>query len=218
MARPARSATIVVAGAVLLSGSLIAPAGADDEIVIRPETVIYGKPGSVHNVSSEQVPVDPVGKPCDLRIKTQNNSSIHPGTTAIVTTGSSRTVVPGIEESSNALLLSTTRVELGHDIVIEVQLGRDGGTSLGFTAGFECSPESLMPPPVLPAKQLAPPISEPPTTAPVTTATTAPATTAPTAPPTSTRTPSALPALQTRTDLPQTPPAKSAVRTPNFTG
>lgn len=202
LARPVRSATVIAAGIALLSCTLVGPAWADEEIVIRPTTVIYGDPGSVHNVGRQQVAADLVGKPCDLRVKTQNNSSIHPGTVAIVTTGSSRTVVPGIEDSSEAAVLTTTRVELGRDIVIDVQLGKDGSTSLGFTAGFECSPDSLLPP-VLPARQLAPPITEATTT---------------TAPPTSTPPPSVLPAQQTRPDLPQAAPAKASVRTPTFTG
>ena len=48
------------------------------------------------------------------------------------------------------------RVTLGESIEVELTLGDDGISSLGFTVGFECTPEDLLPT-VDPAQQEAPP-------------------------------------------------------------
>lgn len=160
LARPLRSPTVVattpalaLALSVAVSGALAAPAGAEgEEIIIRPTTVIYDNPGSVHTVADMPVPASLLGKPCDLRVVTQNQSSIHPGTDVSVTTGGATSVIRGVEDTPDARVVDTHRVTLGSEILIEVTIGSDGSTSLGFTASFECTPEQLLPT-VAPAQQ-----------------------------------------------------------------
>lgn len=160
LARPLRSPTVVatapalaVAFTVVLSGALAVPAGAEgEEIIIRPTTVIYDDPGSVHTVADMPVPASLLGKPCDLRVITQNQSSIHPGTDVSVTTGGATSVIRGVEDTADARVVDTHRVTLGSNILVQVTIGPDGSTSLGFTASFECTPEQLLPT-VAPAQQ-----------------------------------------------------------------
>lgn len=157
LARPLRSPTVVVTApalAVALTMALTtAPAGAEgEEIIVRPTMVIYDSPGSVHTVADMPVPASLQGKPCDLRVVTQNQSSIHPGTDVTVTTGGATSVIRGVEDSADARVVDTHRVTLGSDILIEVTIGPDGSTSLGFTVSFECTPEQLLPT-VAPAQQ-----------------------------------------------------------------
>ncbi len=160
LARPLRSPTVVAtapalaaAFTVVLSGALAVPAGAEgEEIIIRPTTVIYDNPGTVHTVADMPVPASLLGKPCDLRVITQNQSSIHPGTDVSVTTGGATSVIRGVEDTADARVVDTHRVTLGSAILIEVTIGPDGSTSLGFTASFECTPEQLLPT-VAPAQQ-----------------------------------------------------------------
>ena len=222
LARPTWPAMSVAAGAIVLLGSLVAPAGAEDDIVIRPETVIIDAPGTVHTVANVPVPADLVGKPCDLRVVTKNGQSVHRGNSVITSTGSTRAVVAGVEDDSNGSVLDTRRVELGPQILVELELGPDGSSSLGFTVGFECTPSSLLPP-VLPAQQTAPPTTAAPTTAIPTTV--APTTTLPptTLPPTTTLPatvpgPTVFPAKVEAPLLPAAPPAKATVGDPDFTG
>ncbi len=175
LARPLRSPTVVATApalatvlAVLSSAALAAPAGAEgEEIVIRPTTVIYADPGTVHTVADMPVPASLLGQPCDLRVITQNQSSIHPGTDVSVTTGGATSWIRGVEDTADARVVDTHRVTLGSDIVIEVTIGSDGSTSLGFTASFECTPDQLLPT-VAPAQQTTTTVTGPAVSAPLT--------------------------------------------------
>lgn len=165
LARPLRSPTAVAAGTVLVL-ALATPAGAEgEEIIIRPTTVIIGAPGTVHTVADMPVAPSLVGKPCDLRVVTQNQSSVHPGTDVMVSTGSARSVIEGVEDSPDGRVVDTHRVTLGDDILVEVMIGPDGATSLGFTLSFECSPDQLLPT-VAPSQQTTTTVAGGPTTGP----------------------------------------------------
>jgi hypothetical protein len=152
-ARPTSRLMMVAVGALLLTLSLVIPADADDEISITPDEPMRGEPGSIWTVAEEPVPAELVGVPCDLRVVAENGSSVHPGNTVITTTGASRSVFEGVEDSADGSLVAVERVTLGQSILVELQLGPDGASSLGFTIGFECTPDALLPP-VLPAQQV----------------------------------------------------------------
>ncbi len=194
--RPSRRHTSGIAGAVLLIGwftgaGLVSPASAEEEISVQPDELVFGEPGSVTTVATEQVPEELVGKSCALRVVAENGSSVHPGNTLIVSTGDSRTVITGVEDSPDGSVIGTAQVVLAATITFQLEMGSDGMSSLGFAIGFDC-PEpvasteasSTAPPPtVLPAQQEAP------------STTAAPA-----------------------ADLPEAPPAESTVGRPSFTG
>ena len=159
-ARPTSRLAMVTAGAILLTLSVVVPADAEDEISIQPEEPVTGEPGSVWPVAVETVPAELVGEPCDLRVVAENGDSVHPGNTVITTTGEDKIVTAGVEDGADSSVVDVQRVEMGDTITVELQLGPDGASSLGFTIGFECTPDALLPP-VLPAQQEADPDPDP---------------------------------------------------------
>ena len=163
--RPARRVTAITAGALLSLGIFALPAGAaEDEISLEPtEQYIQGEAGSVHTVATETVPADLVGKDCDVRVTTVNGGSVHPGNTVITTTGDSVSEMADVEASAEARVVGVHRVTLGESIKVDLKLGDEGLSSLGFTVGFECTPEDLVPT-VEPAEQEAPPAEPVPAT------------------------------------------------------
>ncbi|MDH3682858.1 MAG: hypothetical protein OEV40_23235 [Acidimicrobiia bacterium] len=198
----------VVAGAVLsgwLAGALlVSPAAAEDEISVQPDHIVVAEPGSLTDIASEPVPIEFVGKTCGLRVVAQNGASVHPGNVLVVVTGDSKTVVEGVEDNPDGSVVANENVALGETISLQLQMGPDGISSLGFTVGFDCVPDPVddepetPAPTVLPAQQTPPPESSVPATAPPTTAPPA------TAPPAS--------------ELPPAPPARATVAAPTFTG
>lgn len=228
LARPTGRMTAGLVAATLAVGWLVSPVAADEEIVINPGQVVVADPGSLVTISSELVPKDLVGLECDLRLVAENGSSIHPGNSVIVTTGDSRSVVEEAEDKADGELVDIHRVVLGESILIELEMGPDGLSSMGFTVGFECT--TLVEPTVAPLIETSAPSTAPPTTATPTTAappvTPAPTTAAPTtAPPTTTppttaalQVPTVLPAKQEAPPLPKSPPARATTGNPTFTG
>ncbi len=155
-ASPLRQAVCAAAFAILLA-SLAAivgipnPAGAEDEISITPSSSISGEPGSIRTVATSDVPTEFVGSSCKLSVVAENGSSTHIGNTLIVITGDSRVEIPGIEDTPDGSVVAELDVVLGSAIELQVHLGDEGLSSLGFTAGFDCPEEA---PEVLPAQQL----------------------------------------------------------------
>lgn len=163
---PSRRARSTIGAAAILVVGLVAllaanPAGAEEEISIAPDSVVVGEPGSVSTVATADVPTELVGSECDLNVRALNGVSTHPGTTLIVSTGSTREVVPDVEGSPGGSVVTERRVVLGERISLEIKLGPEGISSLGFTAGFDCPPvpagaQVTTDPTVLPAQQLPP--------------------------------------------------------------
>jgi len=131
--------------ALLISLSLAIPAGADDEISVAPDTPVFGDPGTVHTIASQPVAAELVGEPCDLKVTSTNGGSVHMGNVLTVRTGEHVIVVENVEDSSDASLHRLERVTMGETLTVELTLGEDGVSSLGYNVGFECTPEDLVP-------------------------------------------------------------------------
>ncbi|MEM8925784.1 MAG: hypothetical protein AAGD35_19955 [Actinomycetota bacterium] len=206
----------IVPLAALVVG-LIGPAAADDDLTITPDEVVRGEPGALITVATEAIPAEFVGQTCDIRITTRNGSSVHPGNAVLTTTAGKSFITPGVEESADGRVADINSVELGDTLLVQLQMGVDGVSSLGFTVSVDC-PDPDPGPSVIPALVEAPTTTTttaaPSTTTtssapPSTTSTTeaAPPTTAPTtAAPSSTAPPTVLPALQ-ENPLPPAAPA-----------
>jgi hypothetical protein len=162
--RPARRVPALVAGALLALTIFASPAGAaEDEIKVEPdEQYIEGEAGSVHTVATETVPAELVGKDCDVRVTTVNGGSVHPGNNVITTTGDSVSEMEDVEASAEARVVGVHRVTLGESIQVDLKLGEEGLSSLGFSVGFECTPEDLVP--TVEPEQQAPPADPVPAT------------------------------------------------------
>lgn len=170
--RPARRAlTAVVIIGLTTASSLVLPAAAEDEISINPDQVVRAEPGSVVTVAEQAVPAELVGRTCDLRITTDNGSSVHPGNAVVSKTGDSVVETTGVEDGSEASVVDVQPVVLGETLTIQLRMGDEGLSSLGFTVAVDC--EDLV--------QVDPPAAEQ-TTDPAPT-TTVPVTSLPEAPP-----------------------------------
>lgn len=124
-------------GVVVVSATFASAASADD-ILVSPPGIVEADPGSVTVVATEAVPAELVGQTCDLQITATNGSSTHIGNTAVVKTGTAQAEIPGIEDSPDGSVVAVQPMELGPTIVIELKMGSEGLSSLGFTAGFSC--------------------------------------------------------------------------------
>ncbi|MFV0257521.1 MAG: hypothetical protein ACK5PP_03605 [Acidimicrobiales bacterium] len=195
--------------------ALASPALADDEIVVAaPEESVSGEPGSVHHVASQAVPAELVGTPCDVRVIASNNGSIHPGNVLLVSTGASSAEIAGVEDVADGQVVERERVTLGETIELDLRLGDEGLSSMGFTVGVECTPDELQPPivPQVPSTTT-PPTTQPPTTSVSTTPTTAGQV------PRTTRPPATIPPTSApQIAVPVAPPARATPATPTYTG
>ncbi len=166
--RTTRILGVFAAVVVLAVGLIVVPAGAEDDLTVKPDEVIRGEPGSTVTVATEQIPADLVGKVCDVRIATVNGSSVHPGNVVITRTGDQVFETPGIEDSPEGKVTDISSVTLGEVLTLDLRLGDDGLSSLGFTVAVDCpeptpapaqveNPPEQSTPTVLPAQQVAPP-------------------------------------------------------------
>jgi hypothetical protein len=171
---PSRRARTAASAAALLIVLIVAmwfpnPVGAEEEISIAPDSVVTGAPGSVTNVASTDVPPELVGSSCELKVTAVNGASTHPSNTLIVTTGDTRAVIEDVEAAADGTVIAERTVTIGAKITLAIQLGPEGISSLGFTAGFDCPPvvdagqtTPTPDPPVLGLQQLPPtPAAEP---------------------------------------------------------
>ncbi len=202
--RLVRRASLVGASiGVVALGLGVGPALAEEELKVSPSEVIFGEPGSVVTVATEPIPAELIGRTCDLRVTTTNGSSVHPGNTLISSTGSAVVEIPGVEADPDGSVADITAVELGDTLVIQLRLGPEGVSSLGFSVSVDC-PDPAPGPDPSSNQQTPPPTTAPPTTEPPTTEA-----------PTSAPTPTVLPARQ---ENPTATPANPVVATPTFTG
>lgn len=221
--RPTHAFGAAAVGVLTLSSSLAAASGQQTDIVIQPQTVLYGNPGSVSTVATHNVADELVGKTCVMRVTTENNSSVHPGTAAIFTTGPSSITVNGVEDSPNGGLLSTQKVTLGNKIVVDVRLGPDGSSSMGFTASFDCTTPYVAPDggqsgtTTTTTAASGSSITGKAVVGGVTTSNPGSSTTSTSTPVTVKKAPAVL-GRQQAAALPRTPAAKATVASPNFTG
>jgi hypothetical protein len=224
--RPTRTFGAAAVGVLALTNSLATTTNGEEDFVIQPQTVLYGAPGSVSTVATETVPHQFVGKSCEMRVTTENNSSVHPGTSVIFTSGPSSITVNGVENSVRGGLLSSQTLVLGSTIVVDVKLGPDGSSSMGFRASFDCTPavapagaSSGTSTTAAPSTTAKPRVAGVVTSNPSTTTSTSTSTTASSTASTAAvrKVPSVL-GTQQAASLPRTPAAKATVASPNFTG
>ncbi len=206
------------------------PVGAaDEEIVIAFDEIVRSPAGSVVRADSVDVADAMVGAQCAMDVVTRNQVSVHPGNDLIVTTGSSQAVIVGVEDTANRDINQDYSMVLGPTIDVDMRIGGDGMSSLGFELVFRCAEptppptvadvplveRSVPPAPQIDTGQVTAPTQPPTTAPPAPTTTAAPVTTpAPTE-----ATSSGGSGLQTTGDgLSETPAAAPVSGQPNYTG
>lgn len=198
----------LLAGAVasVLLFSFAGGAGAAEEIIIDVEGVARGAPGEIRFILEQ--PVDPalVGATCTGFSETANNSSVHPNTELILTSGGRSVTIPNVEEFPGEQVDIAGEVVLGESIRVDLRISDDGVSSGGFIVTLNCEP---LPPPTT---TVAPTT----TTAPPATTTTAPPATTTTVPPATTTT--TIPDEVLGQEIVPSPPAQAVVAQPDYTG
>ena len=117
-----------------------ASAGAQNaDFTIAIEGVAFGSPGEVAVVAQQMVDPTLVGAACQVTLTTENNSSIHPGNTLIVSSGPNSGEIPGVEDASGQTLQLAGGVVLAEDVTVSLRFGQDGITSAGATLSFACA-------------------------------------------------------------------------------
>ena len=123
-------ATVAVAG---VSG----PADATD-ISIPFDDLVFGQPGSTVDIATVDVSAEMVGLTCHLAVLAENQSSVHIGNDLIVSTGGSQAVIFGVEDTPNGGTSETYEMVVGPTILVQLRIGQDGMSSLGFDLSFDC--------------------------------------------------------------------------------
>lgn len=124
---------------------VVLPAFAEDDLVINPQEVTRGNPGETVTVAQQAVPEDLVGRICDIRIESENGSSVHPGNVVITSTGGSVHETVGVEDGSGAKVIDVESVALGETVTVQIRFGDDGVSSLGFSVLVDCPRLELLP-------------------------------------------------------------------------
>lgn len=193
--------------AALLLGVTAVPVTATTDISIDFDELVFGAPGSVLVVAEVSVDEALQGRTCMLEVHAENQSSVHIGNDLIVSTGSSQAVIVGVEDTANGGFDQTYDMEVGESIKVQIRIGQDGMSSLGFGLSFDCQSDTTEA--TVPGiggqiiGQTGSTTTQPPTTVAVTTTSAAPSPTV---------------AGAVTNGLPETPAAQPVVRAPAYTG
>ena len=153
---------VAVVMAVVPIATATADASSGPSISVPVTDVVFGVPGSAHQLASVAVDAALQGTTCAVVATSENNESVHPGTTLVVSSGSAGVTIPDVESSPSVVKPATGALVLGPQIVVEVTLGPDGVFSGGVDVQLTCespSPPTTAPPPTT--------TSPPPSTTPV---------------------------------------------------
>ena len=126
--------------AAVLTVWLIAavPAFAQTVITIEIEGVARGDEGEEVVLAERAVDPADVGATCSGTLTTENNSSVHPDNTLVITTGDTRAEIPNVEEFPGEMLVIEGTLVLGDSVVVSMIFGPNGVTSGGMTLVLEC--------------------------------------------------------------------------------
>ena len=111
--------------------------GVDIEIPIA--TVVRGPRGSVTVLSTTSTPAHLIGATCSVFVRTENQSSVHPGNDLLVESETS-IILEDVEASPGEVVTSSTTMVLSDTIVVSLIMGPDAFFSAGFDVSVDCLP------------------------------------------------------------------------------
>ena len=163
--RSGRRGGMVVIGALVMSVAHVASADAP-VIRIPTSTVVRGEPGSVHHIASVAVDPDLRGLECRVAARAANQSSVHPDTDLVVSSGGEEVILRDVERSPEVTTIGQGTLLLGDQVGVAVVLGPDGVMSAGMRVELTCSSPttSTTTTTVDTSTTMAPTTTEPPTT------------------------------------------------------
>lgn len=116
-------------------------------LTVPNPTIVFGAPGSVHELGHEAVDPSNVGQTCAASITASNNESIREGSDLIVTSDGSTVTLPNVEATPNIDIHTTATLVLGTTLVVSVRLGPEGAFSGGGAVVLTCTPPVPVAPP-----------------------------------------------------------------------
>ena len=121
------------------------------------DTVVSGEPGTIHEITSSDVPANMVGQSCTVTATADNNGSVHPQSNLIVASGTDPVTVRDIEATAGVSTTAEGTLTLGPTITVSVQLGPDGVFSGGGSVDLVCTPVPVTVPTTKPVPPTTPP-------------------------------------------------------------
>lgn len=105
-----------------------------------PQTVVRGAAGDTSKLTELTVPASLQGKSVTASAQAVNNTSVHPGTSLIISSNSTSFSLNDIEGSANKVTNGSGQLTLGSTVEVTVKLGSDGVFSGGgnLTITIDC--------------------------------------------------------------------------------
>lgn len=128
------------AGAILAATLAVAPSAHADDVIVTLDQVVYGTAGQVVVLETRDVDAALVGTTCTASYTGENNSSVHPGTDLLISSGAAQLVLSGVEDVAGATTSGSSSILLGPTVSVAVRLGPDAMSSLGATLSLTCTP------------------------------------------------------------------------------
>lgn len=106
----------------------------DPDIVIPIDTVVRVSGVLV----TQPVPAELQGATCEVTAIAENNSSVHPDSNLIVTSGAASVTLFDVEREAGAVTTAAGQLTLGEDVTVAVEVGPDGVFSGGIMVHITC--------------------------------------------------------------------------------
>jgi hypothetical protein len=117
---------VVIMGPVAMAQSV--------DIVIEVETVAH----SSGVLTTEAVPSELMGATCQVTATAENQSSVHPDSNLIITSGSDSITLLDVERAPGAVTTASETLTLSSEITVSLEIGPDGIFSGGITVVAAC--------------------------------------------------------------------------------
>jgi hypothetical protein len=117
---------LIVAGPAVLAQSL--------DLTISIDTVAH----SSGVLATDPVPAALQGATCQVTATAENQSSVHPDSNLIISSGSDSITLLDVEREPGAVTTTTQTLTLGSEITISLEIGPDGIFSGGITLTATC--------------------------------------------------------------------------------
>ena len=134
-----RTHHIILGIVVVAVGATTSTAHADG-MSIDLDRVVVAAPGSVVLLASRPVDASLIGSTCTADYTGRNNGSVHPDNDLIITSGSTRLELDGVEDGAGLTTSGAGQLVLGGDVTVSIRLGGDGVASLGASVDLTCAP------------------------------------------------------------------------------
>lgn len=122
----------------LVIGLGLEPVSADEPIAFSADELLIAEPGTLTRLAVVDISPDQIGTLCTVSLASQNQASVHDGNDLIITTGDVPSVLSDVEAEANAAVDLSVDIVLGPTIEVDLRMGPDWVSSLGFELWLDC--------------------------------------------------------------------------------